>query len=190
LVASGDGGTEVSATIGLRRHTVRLVAHRHEWRVLFESERRALLERVGHLAVEVQHVGSTAVEGLEAKPIIDIALAVASAEDVPRLRCPLEGLGYIYRGDAGGDGGHLFVKESSPAVRTHHLHVVSVDDPQWREWLLFRDELRDNEALRARYSGLKKTLQERFAEDREGYTQAKNEFVESVIRPPGPVGKS
>jgi len=60
----------VSATIGLRRHTVRLVAHRHEWRVLFESERRALLERVGHLAVEVQHVGSTAVEGLEAKPII------------------------------------------------------------------------------------------------------------------------
>jgi len=84
----------------------------------------------------------------------------------------------------------LFVKESSPAVRTHHLHVVSVDDPQWREWLLFRDELRDNEALRARYSGLKKTLQERFAEDREGYTQAKNEFVESVIRPPCPVGKS
>ena len=175
------------ATIGLRRHTVRVVAHRREWHALFESERRALLERVGHLAVDVQHVGSTAVEGLEAKPIIDIALAVASAEDVPRLRHPLEGLGYIYRGDAGGDdGGHLFVKESAPEVRTHHLHVVSVDDPQWHEWLSFRDELRANEALRASYSDLKKALQERFAEDRKGYTQAKNEFVESVVRPPGP----
>ena len=175
------------ATIGLRRHTVRVVAHRREWHALFESERRALLERVGHLAVDVQHVGSTAVEGLEAKPIIDIALAVASAEDVPRLRHPLEGLGYIYRGDAGGDdGGHLFVKESAPEVRTHHLHVVSVDDPQWHEWLSFRDELRANEALRASYSDLKKALQERFAEDRKGYTQAKNEFVDSVVRPPGP----
>ena len=165
---------------------MRVVPHREEWHALFERELRVLLERVGDLAVDIQHVGSTAVEGLEAKPIIDIALAVASAEDIPRLRHPLEGLGYIYRGDAGKDGGHLFVKESAPEVRTHHLHVVSVDDPQWHEWLSFRDELRANEALRASYSDLKKALQERFAEDRKGYTQAKNEFVESVVRPPGP----
>ena len=186
MVASGDGGTEAPSTIGLRRHTVRLVAHRREWHVLFESERRALLERVGHLAVDVQHVGSTAVEGLETKPIIDIAMAVRSAEDIPRLRRPLEGLGYIYRGDAGSDGGHLFVKESSPEVRTHHLHVVGVDDPQWRQWLLFRDKLRADDTLRARYSKLKKGLQERFTDDRKGYTDAKDAFVDSVLRPHGP----
>jgi len=176
----------VPATIGLRRHTVRVVAHRHEWHDLFESERRALLERVGQLAVDVQHVGSTAVEGLETKPIIDIAMAVRSAEDIPRLRRPLEGLGYIYRGDAGSDGGHLFVKESSPEVRTHHLHVVGVDDPQWRQWLLFRDKLRADDTLRARYSKLKKGLQERFTDDRKGYTDAKDAFVDSVLRPHGP----
>ena len=183
MVASGDGGTEAPSTIGLRRHTVRLVAHRREWHVLFESERRALLERVGHLAVDVQHVGSTAVPGLDAKPIIDIALAVRSARDIPRLVGPLGELGYIYRGDAGSDGGHLFVKESAPDVRTHHLHVVSVDDAQWHEWVLFRDKLRADEALRARYAGLKKVLKERYAEDRKGYTEAKNEFVRGLMHP-------
>jgi GrpB-like predicted nucleotidyltransferase (UPF0157 family) len=163
-----------------------VVAHRHEWHTLFEREKRALMELVGHLAADVQRVGSTAVPGIEAKPIIDIALAVTSAEDVPRLRRPVEELGYIYRGDAGSDGGHLFVKESAPEVRTHHLHVVGVDDPQWREWLLFRDELRADEALRTRYSDLKKGLQERFTDDRKGYTEAKNAFVDSVLRPRGP----
>ena len=183
MAAPGDGGTEAPTTIGLRRHTVRVVAHRHEWHALFESERRALLGRVGHLAVDVQHVGSTAVDGLEAKPIIDIALAVTSAEDVPRLRRPLEGLGYVYRGDAGSDGGHLFVKESAPDVRTHHLHVVSVDDAQWHQWVLFRDRLRADGALRARYAGLKKVLKERYAEDRKGYTEAKHEFVRGLVHP-------
>jgi GrpB-like predicted nucleotidyltransferase (UPF0157 family) len=184
-LASGEDRVGEEA-LGLRRYTVWVVAHRPEWRGLYERERRALLECVGHLAVDVQHVGSTAVAGLDAKPIIDIALAVTSAEDVPRLLRPLEGLGYIYRGDAGSAGGHLFVKESAPEVRTHHLHVVSVDDPQWREWLLFRDELRANEALRASYSDLKKGLQERYTDDRKGYTEAKNAFVERVVRPRGP----
>ena len=75
------------------------------------------------------------------------------------------------------------MKESAPDVRTHHLHVVAVDDPQWREWLLFRDKLRADEALRTRYAELKKALEERYAEDRKGYTEAKNEFVRSLVHP-------
>ncbi len=179
-VASGEGSSE-ETTIGLKRHTVRVVAHRAEWHELFERERHSLQERVGTLVVDVQHVGSTAVPGLDAKPILDIALAVPSAEDVPHLRGPLGDLGYIYRGDAGNDGGHLFVKESAPDIRTHHLHVVAVDDPQWREWLLFRDMLTADEPLRAKYGGLKKALQGRFAEDRKGYTEAKNEFIRGLV---------
>jgi GrpB-like predicted nucleotidyltransferase (UPF0157 family) len=126
-------------------------------------------------------VGSTAVPDLDAKPILDIALALPSTEDVPRLQRPLGEPGYGYRGDAGGEGGHLFVKESAPAIRTHHLHVVAVDDPQWRERLLVRDKLRADEALRARYAELKKALQERFGEDRRGYTEAKNEFIRGLV---------
>ena len=127
-------------------------------------------------------MGSTAVPSLDAKPILDIAVAVASTQVIPRLRRPLGQLGYIYRGDAGEDGGHLFVKESAPDVRTHHLHVV-VDDLQWREWLLLRDSLRADEMLRTRYSELKKALQERFAEDRRGYTEAKNKFIRGLVKP-------
>ncbi len=169
--------------LGLKRHTVRVVAHRPEWHELFEREQRALLERVGHLVLDVQHVGSTAVPGLDAKPILDVAAAVPSAEVVPRLVGPLGDLGYVYRGDAGADGGHLFVKESAPEVRTHHLHMVAADDPQWRGWLLFRDALRADEELRARYAELKRALRGRFAEDRKGYTEAKNEFVSGVVHP-------
>jgi len=82
-VASDEGGLE-EVTIGLKRHTVQVVAHRDEWRGLFEREMRALRERIGHLVVDVQHVGSTAVPGLDAKPIIDIAVAVPSTEVIQR----------------------------------------------------------------------------------------------------------
>jgi GrpB-like predicted nucleotidyltransferase (UPF0157 family)/transposase len=140
-VASGEGRQEEGA-IGLKKSTVRVVAHRGEWRELFQREWCALRDTVGPLVLDIQHIGSTAVPGLDAKPIIDIAVAVPSRQVILQPGDPLRGLGYLYRGDAGGDGGHLFVRESSPEARTHHLHVVEVNDPQWRQWLLFRDMLR------------------------------------------------
>ena len=179
-VTSGEGA-EWEGALGLEMHTVRVVAHRPEWQGLYEEERRALLERVGHLAVAVQHAGSTAVPGLGAKPIIDIALPVPSTEAIPHLVRPLGELGYVYRGDAGNDGGHMFGKKSAPDVRIHHLHVMAADDPQWHEWLLFRDKLRADEELRARYFELKKALQKRYAGDRKGYIEAKYEFVRGLV---------
>ncbi len=181
-VASGQGREEEGA-IGLERGTVRVVAYRGEWRRLFERERRALRERIGPFVVDIQHVGSTAVPGLDAKPIIDIAVAVPYSGVIRQLRQPLRELGYIDRGDAGGDGGYIFVKESAPDVRTHHLHVVAIDDPQWRGYLLFRDKLTTDETLRTRYTELKRALQERFAEDRKGYTSAKRDFIDAVRLP-------
>jgi len=66
-------------------------------------------------------------------------------------------------------------------VRIHHLHVMAADDPQWHEWLLFRDKLRADEELRARYFELKKALQKRYAGDRKGYIEAKYEFVRGLV---------
>ncbi len=109
--------------VGLKRGTVQVAAYDPGWPALFEQERRVLHEHIGHLVLDIQHVGSTAVPGLDAKPIIDIAVAVASAAVIPQCRQPLGALGYIDRGDAGQDGGYLFVKESAPEVRTHHLHA-------------------------------------------------------------------
>jgi GrpB-like predicted nucleotidyltransferase (UPF0157 family) len=140
-----------------------------------------LFKRIGHLVLDIQHVGSTAVPGLAAKPIIDIAVAVASLVDVQRCRPLLIALGYLDRGDAGREGGYVFVKERVPEVRTHHLHMVTIDDPQWANYLSFRDRLRADAALRKEYAALKWKLQERFACDRQGYTAAKDAFIRRVL---------
>jgi len=170
--------------IGLKRGTVQVVAYREEWSDLFEQERRVLHRHIGHLVLDIQHVGSTAVPGLVAKPILDIAVAVASLAVIPQCRPPLCALGYIDRGAAGQDGGYLFVKESVPDIRTHHLHLVVRDDRQWNNYLLFRDLLSTNEILRTRYARLKHALQQQFAQDRKGYTAAKQEFIRDLLQQP------
>ena len=173
--------------IGLKKGTVQVVPHRTEWRELFEQELRILQEHIGRDVLDVQHVGSTAVPGLDAKPTIDIAVAVTSSAVIPECKRELRRLGYIDRGDAGSDGGYLFVKEHAPEVRTHHLHMVSIDDPQWCNYLLFRDTLRADATLRLRYGELKKTLQEQFAEDRKAYTKAKDDFIRGVLAGVAPI---
>ncbi len=167
--------------IGLQRGTVLVVPHQADWHELFEQERHLLHQHIGHLVLDLQHVGSTAVPGLDAKPIIDLAAAVASVGVTPQCRQPLGELGYLDRGDAGRDGGYLFVKEAAPEVRTHHLHLVAINNPEWRTYLQFRDMLRADETLRARYGELKNLLQKRFAQDRRGYTNAKQEFIRDIL---------
>src|SRR4051794_18578240 len=123
--------------IGLEKGTVRVVPHHPNWHDVFEYERRVLQEHIGDHVLDIQHVGSTAVPGLDAKPIIDMAVAVESATMIPRCRQRLCDLGYVDRGDAGTEGGYLLVKVRWPEVRTHHLHIVAIDDPQWRNYLRF-----------------------------------------------------
>ena len=168
--------------IGLERGTVEVVTYRAAWPDLFEQERRVLQQHIGRFVLDIQHVGSTAVPGLDAKPILDMAVAVGSVAAIPGCREPLCSLGYIDRGDGGSDGGYLFVKESAPDVRTHHLHMVSIDDPQWRRYLLFRDLLREDAKLRTTYADLKNDLQGKFPEDRKAYTAAKQEFIRHLLR--------
>ena len=167
--------------IGLKRGTVRVVSSANEWPLAFAQERHCLCTRLGHLVLDIQHIGSTAVPGLAAKPIIDIAVAVASRADVQRCRPLLVALGYLDRGDRGRKGGYVFVRERAPEVRTHHLHMVTSDDPQWANYLRFRDRLRVDAALREEYAALKWKLQERFAGDRQGYTAAKDAFIRRVL---------
>jgi GrpB-like predicted nucleotidyltransferase (UPF0157 family) len=170
-----------SRPLGLRRGLVRVVSHQERWQEAFEDERRLLGQCLGALAVDIQHVGSTSVPGLEAKPVIDIAVALAMPLDLHECRKRLCGLGYLDRGDFGADGGYLFVKEREPNVRTHHLHVVTIDDPQWGAYLRFRDMLRADAQLRARYAALKQTLEARYPEDRKGYTNGKASFIKQVL---------
>jgi GrpB-like predicted nucleotidyltransferase (UPF0157 family) len=167
--------------LGLRRGSVRVVSYDSRWHEAFEAERRLLEEHLGAVAVDIQHVGSTSVPGLDAKPVIDIAVALASPADFDTSRIRLCGVGYLDRGDLGANGGYLFVKEREPNIKTHHLHVVTIDDPQWRNYLRFRDLLRADSELRVRYAALKQALLTQFPEDREGYTSGKVPFISELL---------
>ena len=74
------------------------------------------------------------------------------------------------------------MKEAAPEVRTHHLHLVALDDPQWGNYLRFRDGLRADATLRTQYATLKKALQEQFSQDRKAYTAAKHAFIRAILQ--------
>lgn len=127
----------------------------------------------------VHHVGSTAVPELDAKPIIDI---LAGVEDLDRSRAcfePLAQLGYMYAPYLP-DEMHWFCKPH-PSRRTHHLHLVPVDSRRYSDELAFRDRLRVDPQIAAEYLALKRDLARRFAHDREGYTDAKSDFIRRVL---------
>jgi len=167
--------------IGLKRDVVEVVAHDPTWTMLAVDACKAVRTACGELIVDLQHVGSTAVPDLPAKPILDIAAAVVTFDAMPGIIRHLTRIGYLYRGDHGSAGGHVFVAESSPDVRTIHLHVVEYSGSQWRSYLLFRDLLRHKPMLRKRYAGLKRDLMTMHRDDRESYTAAKAEFIREAL---------
>ena len=150
------------------------------WPARFELE-RDLLQPVlkPWLVGPIEHIGSTAVPGLAAKPVIDIMAAV---HDLPSSKAAigaLQALRYCYF-DYKADVMHWLCKPSE-LVRTHHLHLVPFGSPLWHERLVFRDRLRADAAVRASYSELKRALASKYREDRESYTEAKTEFIQSVL---------
>jgi GrpB-like predicted nucleotidyltransferase (UPF0157 family) len=164
--------------LGLDQGTVRLTAYHPAWARLFEEEARVLQAALGGLVGAIEHVGSTAVPGLAAKPIIDVMGGLRRIEDVAACVPVLEGLGYEYKGEYGIPGRHFFVKG---APRTHHLHLVRVGSAFWEDHLLFRDYLRRHPEEAAAYARLKHDLAARHAADREAYTDSKTAFICGVL---------
>lgn len=161
---------------------VKLAPHSEVWHQLFAEEDARLRDAVGEHLVAVEHVGSTSICGLSAKPIIDIAVAVRAITDVEKCIVPIEGIGYRYRGEYGIPGRHYFVKGEP---RTHHLHVVELHSDLWRSHLLFRDYLRQRSEVTEEYEKLKNELAQKHEENREAYTEGKAAFIESVLRMAG-----
>jgi GrpB-like predicted nucleotidyltransferase (UPF0157 family) len=167
--------------VGLEKGTVRISPPNDKWAEIFQTEKVLLNQRIGHLVIDIQHVGSTSVPGLDAKPIIDIAIAISSVEVISQCRLPLAALSYIDRGDTKGNGGYLFVKESRPKFRTHHLHLVVISDPQWLDYLMFRKLLSSDKSLRDKYIELKRRLGKKFQDDRGSYTAEKTAFIRELL---------
>jgi len=167
--------------IGLQRGTVKLVPYSSEWKSLFAEEERVLRASIGTYVMDIQHVGSTAIPGLEAKPIIDIAVAVRQLEDVEECVKPLECLGYEYRADERHPRRFCFAK-GDPSRRTHYVHIVEWNSDSWKGYIRFRDYLRQHKEAAEEYARLKRELARKSRGNRDLYTPGKAEFIESVLR--------
>ena len=168
--------------LGLQKGTVKLVPHMELWHQLFAEEEARLREAIGEHVAAIEHVGSTAICGLSAKPIIDIAAAVREAADAERCVRPLEKIGYEYRGESGIAGRYYFVKGEP---RTHHLHMLELGSDFWKKHLLFRDYLRKHREVAEEYERLKRELAIKYERDREAYTEGKSRFIEEVLNRAG-----
>jgi GrpB-like predicted nucleotidyltransferase (UPF0157 family) len=159
---------------------IEIVEYQRHWPAEFAREQQVIAQALAHWLVgSPEHIGSTAVSGLAAKPVIDIMAPVISLEESVGCIEAATHIGYVhfpYKPDQM----HWFCKPS-PEHRTHHLHLVPIDGRLWLERLAFRNALRSSEALRAEYQELKYQLAAQHRGDREAYTEAKSPFVQRVV---------
>jgi GrpB-like predicted nucleotidyltransferase (UPF0157 family) len=160
---------------------VHIVPYDAIWPRRFEEERTLLLDAIGPwLAGPIEHIGSTAIPGLAAKPVVDMMAGVESLDGSFPAVAILESHAYCYY-PYRPDVMHWFCKPS-PAFRTHHLHLVPVQSRLWIERLAFRDYLRAHPDVAREYADVKWRLAEQHRFDREAYTDAKGPFVERILR--------
>ena len=165
--------------LGLRYGTVKLVPHSPEWKKHFEIEKVLLAEAIGRYIVEIRHIGSTAVPGIHAKPIIDIMVGLEHLQDIEHCIPPLEEIGYIYMGEQDIPGWHFFIKGRGE-VKTHHLHVVEWDSEYWITHLLFQEYLVRHPEVAHAYEQLKLALEDKYPDDRTAYTRDKSDFIHAM----------
>ena len=153
-----------------------------EWPQLFHVLRERLLPVFASQAIVIEHIGSTAVPGLAAKPVIDMLLGAAALADVESKIGALDGLGFTYipKYERELPMRRYFVSASAIPLRVH-LHAIELDSPLWQQHLMFRDALRADAGLRARYQSLKLGLANTFAGDKAAYTAAKSPFIQSML---------
>lgn len=168
-------------SIGMKRGTVYLKEHQDSWEKIADQTIMQIKWILGDDAVDVQHIGSTSVRTIPAKPIIDIAAAVRDYDAVLQKKEMLEKEQIIFRLDERPEQ-LLFVKgDFEKDTRTHHIHVVAEDSKEWNNYIRFRDYLNANEKAARRYAALKKELAQKYPNDRNAYTEAKSELIAELL---------
>ena len=163
-----------------------IAPHDSQWPAQFEAERARLEAGLAGLPVQIEHVGSTAVPGLGAKPIIDIMVGLTAGHDLDAIVAPLQGLGYSYIARYETDGNPMpfrrYFRNKPPgdSSETVHIHCVHIGSNFWVRQLTFRDHLRATPHTAADYERLKRKLAPQFA-DGNAYAEAKTEFIAGVL---------
>ncbi|WP_027343537.1 GrpB family protein [Hamadaea tsunoensis] len=167
----------------MRRDPIVIVPYDPAWPELFAREAARVTGALRPWLVgDVEHIGSTAVPGLPAKPIVDMLARVRAFEPAAEARAALAGIGWVAAPEPG-DADRRKYSYCFPSVehRTHHLHVVERFSPDWPTWIIFRDRLRQDPEATAAYARIKQELAAADAEDRPRYRAGKAPFIRSVI---------
>jgi GrpB-like predicted nucleotidyltransferase (UPF0157 family) len=158
---------------------VRIVEPDPRWPSLYEQLRDRAVAALGDLVVRVEHVGSTSVPGLGAKPVIDLDVVIRSRDDLPEAIRRLAAYGWEHIGDLGITGREAFSRP--PGLPTANLYVCAEDSDELRRHCAFRDYLRAHPDEAAAYERLKRELAARFSDDVDSYAEAKSEFVQRIL---------
>ena len=163
-----------------RAEPVVVVPYDPAWPATFALLRDRIAPVLGQLAVGIEHVGSTAVAGLDAKPIVDVDVVIRHADDVAAVATRLATIGYAHLGDLGIIGREAF--RATADLPRHHLYVCAAGALTLQAHLSLRDALRADPQLAAEYAALKRALAERYRDDRDAYSEGKSAFIASVLR--------
>lgn len=161
------------------REPIELCQHSPEWAQEFAEIGRTIRHSLGPIALRIDHIGSTSIPRLDAKPIIDIQISVAALEPIKSFQRPLEQLGYRWRSD-NPDKTKRYFRETPPMRRTH-IHVRKLGSWHQQAPLLFRDYLRVHRSDCEKYGAVKRELARRFHHDRKQYTSSKSDIVWEIL---------
>jgi len=153
-----------------------------QWPILFEQEKERIISALGNYLLMTEHIGSTAVPGLAAKPVIDIGVGIRSIAAAPLLISCIEKLAYVYEPTLEQLlPEQRFFWKGTPTVHTYHLHLAEVENPVLVRPLQFRDYLRKHPDAALKYAALKKELAKSCGQDMEAYVAGKTRFVENIM---------
>ena len=166
----------------MRTVKVEVVPYDAAWRSNFEKIKRELEAALGALALSVEHIGSTSVEGLSAKPCIDIDVVIKDRSHLPEVIERLANIGYIHEGDLGIEGREAFDYKDKPHLAKHHLYVCHASSSELRRHIAFRDYLRANPEAVKEYSCIKEEGAELFPFDIDKYIEYKSPFINEFYK--------
>jgi GrpB-like predicted nucleotidyltransferase (UPF0157 family) len=164
-------------------NTIVVVEYDPNWPTVFEQIRLGIWPAVSDLATSVEHVGSTSVPGLAAKPVIDISVVVPRATDAPAAINRLAALGYVHRGNLGVEGREAF--QAPDSMPRRHLYLCPSDSLALRNHLVVRDHLRAHPDVARQYGELKKRLAAQYPEDIDKYTEGKTDAIVRILEAAG-----
>lgn len=166
--------------IGVKIKTVKVLEYSPDWENEYLKEKTVLKDALKNYTVDIQHVGSTAIVGCSAKPIIDIAIGVPNLEYGKKLIPILQKIGYHYDG-RNDFGVRYFLKKCKNDVETHFIHIEDKNSRIWQNHIVFRDYMNLNLEKITEYSNLKQILAQKFCSDRKSYTKAKETYIAKTI---------